>query len=117
MTSTANAHLTLATPSTELATEPGDHTNVRLTLHNRSSHVDHVWIDVEGASAGWTGLHPHSLCLPPRRAGVAWLAVHPPVGTASGALRLSIRVRSAIDAAIEIDQAVTVLVAPAAEAA
>ena len=117
MTSTSIAHLALTAPTAELAAAAGGHANVRLTLYNRSSHVDRVWIDVDDASSGWTGLHPDSLSLPPRSSGVAWLAVQPPADTASGALHVAIRVRSAIDATVEIDQPVTVLVGRAADAA
>jgi hypothetical protein len=112
------AGLELSTGAAVLAVTAGGEANLRLTVHNRGQHVDRVWIDADGAPAGWSVVRPDSLCVPPRSAGIAWLVVRPPADVPARSVHdLTVRATSAIDGTLELERTVTVHVVPADDAA
>jgi hypothetical protein len=108
------AAIELAVPVTHLDVEPGGEASLELKVRNTGRNVDRVDFDVVGATDGWTVVEPGSISLLPGAGAVARLVVRPPrdASVPAGQHLLELHARSAIDATLDVEQRISVDVAP-----
>lgn len=109
-----SAGIELAVSATQLAVTPGGEASLELMIRNSGRNVDRVSVDIEGVADGWTVVEPGTMSLLPDAGGLARLVVRPPrdARIPAGRHLLELHARSAIDPTVDVEQRVSVEVAP-----